>query len=117
MMFVSKCILRQRTQTVKTQERSSAASEVYKRQARENGSSKILFLTWLREWRSMKSIFKLDADTKSEEIERSRSLPQGDPAAPCLFNITLDLALIHISEPTSQAENSYDVCRMKKKKL
>ena len=58
--------------------------------ARENGISEILILAWLREWRSMKSIFKLDADTKSEEIERSRSLPQGDPAAPCLFNITLD---------------------------
>ena len=58
--------------------------------ARENGISEILILAWLREWRSMKSIFRLDADTKSEEIERSRSLPQGDPAAPCLFNITLD---------------------------
>ncbi len=50
----------------------------------------VLVLAWLREWRSMKSIFRLDAETTSEEIERTRSLPQGDPAAPMLFNIILD---------------------------
>ncbi len=34
-------------------------------------------------------IFRLDAETTSEEIERTRSLPQGCPAAPMLFNIIL----------------------------
>ena len=55
--------------------------------ARENGISEILILAWLREWRSMKSIFRLDAETTRGEIERSRSLPQGDPAAPASSTI------------------------------
>ena len=38
----------------------------------------------------MKSIFRLDAETKSGEVPRTRSLPQGDPAAPMLFNLVLD---------------------------
>ena len=52
-------------------------------------------MAWLREWRSMKSIFRLDAETTSGEIERTRSLPQGDPAAPNLFNNTLDILAVH----------------------
>ena len=54
----------------------------------------ILVLAWLREWRSMSSIFRLDAETTSEELERTRSLPHGDPAAPMLFNIILDTLAI-----------------------
>ncbi len=42
----------------------------------------------------MKSVFRLGAEAKSGDIERSRSLPQGDPAAPCLFNITLDRLVV-----------------------
>ena len=44
----------------------------------------------------MKSIFRLDSETTSDEIERTRSLPQGDPAAPMLFNIILDTLAIRI---------------------
>ena len=62
--------------------------------ARKKGIDEILVLARLREWRSMKSIFRLDAETTSEEIERTRSLPQGDPAAPMLFNIVLDTLAI-----------------------
>ena len=40
--------------------------------------------------RSMTSIFRLDVETTSEGIERTRSLPQGDPAASLLFSIILD---------------------------
>ena len=50
----------------------------------------VLVLAWLREWRRMKRIFRPDAETTSEHIEGARSLPQGDPAAPMLFNIILD---------------------------
>ena len=38
----------------------------------------------------MKSVFKLDAQTTSKEVERTRSFPQGDPAAPMIFNLVLD---------------------------
>ena len=38
----------------------------------------------------MTSVFRLDAETVSAEITRTRSLPQGDPAAPTIFNVTLD---------------------------
>ena len=50
----------------------------------------ILILAWLREWRRMKSVFRLDTETTSAEVTRTRSLPQGDPAAPMLFNLMLD---------------------------
>ena len=58
--------------------------------AAEKGFDEVLILAWLREWRSMKSIFRLDKEAASEEIPRTRSLPQGDPAAPMIFNLILD---------------------------
>ena len=50
----------------------------------------ILILAWLREWRRMNSVFRLDIDTASDEVTRPRSLPQGDRAAPMMFNLILD---------------------------
>ena len=50
----------------------------------------VLIHAWLREWRRMTSVFRLDAETVSAEITRTRSLPQRDPAAPDIFNLTLD---------------------------
>ena len=50
----------------------------------------VLIHAWLREWRRMKSVFKLDSQTTSAEVERTRSVPQGDPAAPMIFNLVLD---------------------------
>ena len=50
----------------------------------------VLIHAWLREWRNMKSEFKLDSQTTSKEVERTRSFPQGDPAAPMIFNLVLD---------------------------
>ena len=38
----------------------------------------------------MTSIFRLDTETTSGEVTRTRSLSQGDPAAPMIFNMTLD---------------------------
>ena len=58
--------------------------------AKRKGMDEILILAWLRDRRRMKSIFRLDAETKSGEVPRTRSLPQGDPAAPMLFNLILD---------------------------
>ena len=58
--------------------------------ARGQGMDEVLILAWLREWRRMKSVFRLDSETTSAEIQRTRSLPQGDPAAPMLFNLILD---------------------------
>jgi hypothetical protein len=39
---------------------------------------------------NMKSVFKLDLQTTSKEVERTRSFPQGDPAAPMILNLVLD---------------------------
>ena len=58
--------------------------------ARSRGMEEVLVLAWLREWRRMKSIFRPDAETTSGKVTRARSLPQGDPAAPMLFNLILD---------------------------
>ena len=58
--------------------------------ARSKGMDEVLILAWLREWRRMRSICRLDAETTSGEVKRTRSLPLGDPAAPMLFNLILD---------------------------
>ncbi len=57
---------------------------------KSKGMDEVLFLAWLREWRRMGSVFRLDTETTSGEVKRTRSLPQGDPAAPMLFNLILD---------------------------
>ena len=38
----------------------------------------------------MTIIFRLDTEATSGEVTRTRSLPQGDPAAPMIFNMILD---------------------------
>ncbi len=57
--------------------------------ARKRGMHEVLIHAWLREWRRMTSVFRLDAETTSGEITRTRSVPQGDPAAPMNFNLIL----------------------------
>jgi len=51
-----------------------------------------IIASWIREWRRSCSIFKLDCETMSSPIPRRRSIPQGDPSGPKIFNSTLDLA-------------------------
>jgi hypothetical protein len=51
----------------------------------------ILVSAWIREVRRSKSIFKFGSNTQSKPVRRTRSLLQGDPAAPDLFNSTLDV--------------------------
>eukprot|EP00969_Alexandrium_andersonii_P309109 13660491-Alexandrium_andersonii.AAC.1 len=38
----------------------------------------------------MRSIFRLSADASTHPVARTRSIPQGDPAAPAIFNVTVD---------------------------
>ncbi len=57
---------------------------------RGRGTHEAIINAWLREWRRMKSIFRLDKETASKPVNRTRSVPQGDPAAPMLFNVILD---------------------------
>ena len=58
--------------------------------ARKRGMHEVLIHAWLREWRRMTSVFRLDAETTSDKVTRTRSLPQGDLAAPMIFNVILD---------------------------
>ena len=53
---------------------------------------RILIAAWLREWRRCSSVFQLGDRLESLPVSRSRSLLQGDPSAPALFNATLDMA-------------------------
>ena len=39
-----------------------------------------------------------NAETTNEEVEGKRSLPQGDPVAPMLFNIILDTLAIRFEK-------------------
>ncbi len=75
-----------------------ASHKAFAESAREKGMDEIFILAWLRERRSMKSIFRLGAETTSEEIERARSLPQGDPAVPMLFNTVLDTLAVRFEK-------------------
>ncbi len=67
-----------------------ASHTLFAEAARSRGMHEVLIHAWLREWRSMKSVFKLDSQTTSKEVDRTRSFPQGDPAAPMIFNLVLD---------------------------
>ena len=60
------------------------------RALRRKGIHDIIIAAWLREVRRASSKVKLDAWTTSPELLRTRSLFQGDPAAPVLFNASLD---------------------------
>ncbi len=57
----------------------------------------ILILAWLREWRNIKSVFRLDSETTSDEIKGTRRLPQGDPVGPTLFNFIWDTLTIRFA--------------------
>ncbi len=67
-----------------------ASHTLFAEAARSRGMHEVLIHAWLREWRSMKSVFKLDSQTTSKEVDRTRSFPQGDPAAPMIFHPVLD---------------------------
>ena len=51
----------------------------------------VLSAAWLREVRRFGSVFKIDEHVETKPIRRGRSLLQGDPASPPIFNSTLDL--------------------------
>ena len=51
---------------------------------------RILTAAWLRELLGMSSVFILSSSSQSEVVRRMRSLVQGDPSAPSLFNLILD---------------------------
>ena len=65
------------------------------RSCRKAGTPIILIAAWLREWQRMRSVMVLDDKTRSASLKRTRSLPQGDPAAPTTFNTTLDQTIRH----------------------
>ena len=46
--------------------------------------------SWIRCWRTMKSAFCLSPGCTTRAIRRTRSIPQGDPAGPDLFNVVVD---------------------------
>lgn len=59
---------------------------------------------WVREIRAQKSIFVLDRSVRSEPVSRTRSLVQGDPSAPALFNIVLDVSVCESFMANARAE-------------
>ena len=55
------------------------------------GVPDVLSAAWLRELRRSRSVFQFGSDVKSKPVARTRSLLQGDPSAPTLFNSALDI--------------------------
>ena len=66
-----------------------ASHTLFAEAARSRGMHEVLIHAWLREWRSMKSVLKLDSQTTGNEVDRTRSFPHGDPAAPVISNLVL----------------------------
>ena len=64
------------------------------RSRRKKGIPHIVTAAWLRHHRKMSSTFVLDNATKSRPILRNRSLIQGDPAAPYLFELARDQTIL-----------------------
>lgn len=58
---------------------------------REKGVHDVLIAAWIREIRKSASKIRLGSETTSEGVFRTRSLFQGDPAAPTIFNCALDV--------------------------
>jgi len=58
---------------------------------RAKGVEDILTAAWIREICRARSVFKLGEDVSSTPVARTRSLIQGDPSAPAVFNATLDV--------------------------
>ena len=58
---------------------------------RQKNVPRVLIAAWVRELRRCRSVFTIDGDTYTDPVSRTRSLLQGDPAAPALFNATLDV--------------------------
>ena len=58
----------------------------------KRGVSRVLAAAWLWEIRRARCAFALDADTMSLPVSRTRSVFQGDPSTPAIFNATLDEA-------------------------
>jgi hypothetical protein len=51
----------------------------------------LVIAAWVRETRKAKSMFKLDDTTTTDPVARTKSLLQGDPRSPNMFNACLDL--------------------------
>ena len=50
--------------------------------------------------------FRLDAETAGDEIGRTGSLPQGDPAEPMLLNIALDTQAVRFEKLARQKDGA-----------
>ena len=69
---------------------------------------RVLVAAWVREIRSMVSSFKLGS-ISTRYVKRERSLVQGDPAAPYLFNVCLDSAIEEFVEECQRHGWGYDL--------
>ena len=49
--------------------------KAFEEAARAEGMDEVLILAWLREWRRMRSVLRLDTEAVSDEVTRARSLP------------------------------------------
>ena len=81
---------------------------------RQKKIPRILIAAWLREWRRCSSVFSAGSSIQSQPITRNRSLLQGDPSAPTIFNATLDAAAAEFLEVAK--ENSI-ACKMRADEL
>ena len=59
-----------------------ASHVLFAEAARSRGMHEVLIHAWLREWRNMKSVFKLDSQTTSKEVERREAFHRATPPRP-----------------------------------
>ena len=68
---------------------------------------RVLSSVWIREIRGTSSVFVLDQRLQTKPIRRTRSLLQGDPAAPAIFNATLDVPAAEFLQLASVKNSGY----------
>ena len=77
---------------------------------RDKSVPEVLIAGWMREWRRCRSTFVLSPKVASQPIGRSRSLLQGDPAAPDIFNAVLDKAAQKFQQLSREKGWGYRLC-------
>ena len=73
------------------------------------GVHRALTAAWIREPAGMEAMFMISARTHSDRIARIRSLIQGDPSAPALFNLAIDVPTVKFEEECKRRKWGFDM--------
>ena len=73
------------------------------------GVHRTLVAAWVRELSNMSSVFRISSLCESTAVRRFRSLVQGDPAAPSLFNLAIDVPATEFIKECTSLNYGYNI--------